>query len=205
MDNELDIFKTKNFTGTNYRLLEEWEAIFNRFQNNKEICVVIRERNAEGLPIVFEVIYNIRSFCGIMDKDENGLEAPIFANQFLMRITIPNNYPSVDSKLVFRFLSEDIHENSIPHPWHPNIRYFGDFVGRVCLNNSAYGTYTDLALYIEKVALYLKFEKYHAVNEPPYPEDNMVAEWVLNQAESNGWIDELIKSHDLEGIKYGTK
>jgi hypothetical protein len=201
MNQEIDLYKAKNFTGTNYRLLEEWEAIFNRFENNKEINVIIRERNASGLPVVFEVIYKITSFCGVMEKDEDGLEKPIFAHEFIMRIYIPNNYPSVDSKLVFRFMTENIRENKIRHPWHPNIRYYGDFVGRVCLNNVAYGTYTDLALYIEKVALYLKYEKYHAVNEPPFPEDNKVADWVINQAEPNGWIDDLVKSYDVTEIR----
>ena len=201
MSEEIDKYKNKKLTGTNYRLLEEWEAMLTRFRNNPEIIVVIRERNGEGLPIVFEVAYKIRSFCGVMEKDENGLEKPLFANRFLMRINIPNGYPSVDGKLDFRFMKEDIFENEIPHPWHPNIRYFGDFVGHVCLNNVAYGTFTDLALYVEKVALYLKYYKYHAVNEPPYPEDDLVAKWVLEQGEPNGWIDELNKNSEDSPIR----
>lgn len=194
MSLEIEDYKNKNFTGTNFRLLQEWEIIYDRFRNNKEIVVVIRERNGVGLPIVYEVTYKIRSFCGVMEKDENGLEKPLFANRFLMRIKIPNNFPSADSKLDYRFMTEDIFEKKIPHPWHPNIRYFGDKVGHVCLNRLAYGTYTSLALYIENVALYLKYEKYHAVNEPPYPEDDQVARWFLEQAEPNGWVEELIKS-----------
>lgn len=187
----IEKYKQEKFVHSNARLLWEWEAIDKRLKNNKEISYSIVERNAEGLPVEYEVYYDIRSFCGVADKDKNGLERPLFADEFKMKIFIPNNYPSIDSKLVFRFLTEDVFGIEIPHPWHPNIRYFGDFAGHVCLNNVAYGTYTDIALYIEKIALYLKYDKYHALNIPPFPEDNIVAEWVVNQAEPNGWIDEL--------------
>ena len=197
MEQEIDAFKSKSFTGTNMRLLEEWNSIINRFQNNNEISILIRERNAAKLPIVYDVVYNIRSFCGVKEKDENGLEMPILAKGFTMRISIPNNFPSVESKLDFRFLTEDILEiNKIPHPWHPNIRYFGDFAGKVCLNKAAFSTYTDLALFIERVSLYLKYEKYHAEHIEPYPEDDLVANWVLEQAEPNGWIDDLRNSNE---------
>ena len=190
---EIEIFKQKNFVSSNARLLWEWEVIDKRLHKNTEISYNIIERNAVGLPLVFEVVYMIRSFCGVMEKDSNGLEEPKFADKFVMRIHVSNNYPSVDSKLVFKFLTKNDAGEEIPHPWHPNIRYYGDFAGRVCLNTVAFGTYTDLALYIEKVGLYLKYEKYHAINEPPYPEDYIVAEWILNQAEPNGWIDNLKK------------
>jgi hypothetical protein len=198
MKNEIEEFKKKDFTGRSYRLLEEWEIMFNRFKNHNAIAIVVRERDGNQLPIEYDVFYNIKSFCGVEEKDENGLEKPVFADEFIMRIIIPNSFPSCDERPNFKFLTENIHEQPIPHPWHPNIRFFGDFAGRVCLNNEAFGTYADLALFIERVALYLKYDKYHAVNEVPYPEDEKVAEWVLNQAEPNGWIDELQNIHSLE-------
>jgi hypothetical protein len=41
---------------------------------------------------------------------------------------------------------------------------------------------------VKRVASYLTYERYHAVAEPPYPEDLQVAAWVIRQAEPNGWI-----------------
>ncbi|HOY32287.1 MAG TPA: hypothetical protein PKW80_10445 [Bacteroidales bacterium] len=191
---EIEELKLKNFIHRNARLMWEWETIDKRLGKNNEISYIISERNADGLPVVFEITYHIRSFCGILEKDKDGLEYPVFADKFIMRIIIPNNYPTVGSKLVFTFLTEDNTGQNIPHPWHPNIRYYGDFAGKVCLNELASGTYTDLALYIDRVALYLKYEKYHAsVIDPPYPEDDIVAHWVVQQAEPKGWIDDLKK------------
>ena len=58
--------------------------------------------------------------------------------------------------------------------------------GRVCLNRL--NTFSSLAWGIERVALYLRYELYHALPEPPYPEDLKVAEWVRKKGEPNEWI-----------------
>jgi hypothetical protein len=110
---------------------------------------------------------------------------PVFATGFLMRIDLPEGYPSVDAAPAFRFLTHNEQGQSIPHPWHPNIRYFGDFAGRVCINMP--DTYTDLAWGVERVAHYLRYEVYHAISEPPYPEDLKVAAWVVRQGEPKEW------------------
>ena len=188
--NEIEEYKKKRFVGRNGRLLEEWETIANRFQDNEEIGVTIRERNGDGLPVVYEVVYKIRSFCGIKRNDQNELEEPLFADEFVMRISIGNNYPSCDGNLDIRFLAKDMFGNNIPHPFHPNILYFGD-AGKVCVRELAQGTYTDLAVYIDKVARYLRYEQYHALSQPPYPIDEKVAAWVIDQGEPQGWIETL--------------
>ena len=77
-------------------------------------------------------------------------------------------------------------DNEIPHPWHPNIRYFGEFAGRVCLNTL--NSHTSLAWCVDRVALYLRYDLYHAIQEPPYPEDPKVARWIIQQGEPNEWI-----------------
>ena len=110
---------------------------------------------------------------------------PIFAADYQMRINLSDGYPSVDAPPVFGFLTHDDEGRPIPHPWHPNIRFFGDFAGRVCINMP--DTYTDLAWAVQRVAQYLRYEIYHATNEPPYPEDQKVASWVIRQGEPNGW------------------
>jgi hypothetical protein len=104
----------------------------------------------------------------------------VFGNEHVMRITLPNKYPSADGKPDFKFTT-DI--------WHPNVRFFGDFKGHVCLNLPDSGVTTSLVEYIDRVEKYLTYEDYFALNEYPYPEDNIVAEWVLQQAEPNHWLN----------------
>lgn len=191
VQNEIDWFRQKRFTGKNRRLLHEWAAIEDRFGHGGGITYHVRKRNADNLPTMYEVVFKVRSFCGVMPPDEKGLCRPVLADEFHMQIIIPNNYPAIDSKLEFRFMTKDANGREIPHPWHPNIRFFGDFAGHVCLNTPACGSFTDLAWYIERVMAYLKYEKYHALNVAPYPEDLQVAEWVTGQAEPHGWITKL--------------
>lgn len=188
---EIDQYKQIRFVGRNRRLMHEWLAIDQRFHDDAVISYTITRRNQDNLPTQYEIVFKVTSFCNVEEPDENGLCKPITADEFRMHITIPNNYPAVDSKLEFKFLTKDAEGKDIPHPWHPNIRFFGDFAGRVCLNTPACGTFTDLAWYIDRVMSYLRYEKYHALNTPPFPEDNKVAEWILEQAEPNGWIEAL--------------
>lgn len=189
---DIDKYRDKKYRGRNARLFREWEAIEKRCEGDPEVMCLVRKRNEEGLPIVYEVVYNIRSFSGVEEPDAEGLQRPKFADQFSMRINIPNNYPSVDSKLEFKFMTHSVTGQEIAHPWHPNIRFFGDFAGRVCLNADACGSYTDLAWYIDRVARYLRYEVYHAqIGVPPFPEDDKVADWVVKQGEPQGWIKKL--------------
>lgn len=188
---EIDQYLSKRWVGRNRRLLHEWEAIDKHFRDDPNISYIIRKRNADGLPIMYEIVLKVKSFSGVTEPDGKGLCHPVCSDVFRMNIVIPNNYPAVDSKLEFKFVTYDDQGNEIPHPWHPNIRYYGDFAGRVCLNTPACGTFTDLAWYVDRVMSYLRYEKYHALNTPPFPEDNKVAEWVLEQAEPNGWIEQL--------------
>jgi hypothetical protein len=103
-----------------------------------------------------------------------------------MRIDLPVGYPCVDSPPSLQFVVCDNRGNAVPHPWHPNIRYFGEFAGRVCINMA--DTYTDLLWGVRRVASYLRYETYHALLESPYPEDLKVATWVMRQGEPNGWL-----------------
>lgn len=190
MTPSIDSFEEKSLSGRNRRLLYEWKRISERTANRTDICYQVTRRNPLGLPTGYLVTYHIKSICGVEDVQE--LEnkevgnPPVFASRFLMQIDIPSNYPCIDAPPAFHFLSKDESGNDIPHPWHPNIRFFGDFCGRVCLNMP--DTYTDLIWGIERVALYLRYDLYHAIAEPPYPEDLKVAEWVIAQGEPNEWI-----------------
>lgn len=172
------------------RLLYEYNRLQELSCNNAKISCDIMRRNSNDLPVQYRITYNIRSICSVQNIDQLCVAGitnpPIFADKFVMTIDIPSGYPSIDAQPVYRFLTHDDDGNSIPHPWHPNIRYFGEFSGRVCLN--ATDTYTDIAQHVLRIASYLRYERYHALNEPPYPEDQLVAAWVIRQAEANGWV-----------------
>ena len=161
-----------------------------RLEGRHDILCRVAKRNAEGLPTAYVISYHIRSICGVEQLEHFGeagvANMPIFANSFLMRIDLPDGYPSIDAQAEFRFVTYDETGHSIPHPWHPNIRFFGDFAGRVCLNMN--DSYTDLVWGVERIADYLRYNVYHAISEPPYPEDLKVASWVIRQGEPNEWI-----------------
>ena len=177
-------------SGRNRRLLNEWKQLDMFINNNNRIEYKIIKCNQQGLPTDYLIIFHILSICGVMYMDELGNmgknNPPIFAKEFMMRILLPENYPCIEAKAEFKFMTHDFEGKDIPHPWHPNIRYFGEFAGRVCLNTP--DTYAGLAWCVERVTQYLYYDRYHAIQEPPYPEDFKVAEWVIKQGEPNNWI-----------------
>ncbi|MEG1543114.1 MAG: hypothetical protein RR382_01125 [Tannerellaceae bacterium] len=189
-DSMAESLDEKHLTGRNRRLLYEWRLLNKSTSGRKDISCQVQECNSAGLPIVYLILYNIRSICGLENIDRLGekgiINKPIFASQFKMLIEIPEGYPCIDAPVKFSFLTYDVHGKTIPHPWHPNIRYFGDMAGRVCLNIP--DTYTDLAWCVERVAAYLRYDLYHAIQEPPYPEDLKVAKWVITQGEPKDWV-----------------
>ena len=187
---ESDRYEISQYKGRNRRLLYEWQQLERRLEHRHDITCRPVRRNKEGLPTAYQVGYQLRSISGVENIEhfgEPGVEnPPVFATGFHMRIDLPDGYPSVDAAPVFRFLTHDEYGQPIPHPWHPNIRYSGDFAGRVCLN--AMDTHAGLAWAVERVESYLRYERYHALNEAPYPEDQRVAAWVIREGEPNDWI-----------------
>ena len=183
-------FVPSTLSGRNRRLLHEWQKLEQGFNGRSDICMRVDATNANGLPIRYHIDYHIHSICGVTDMEHlNGkgiINEPLFANHFQMLIELPEKYPCVDGMPIFRFLTSDEQGLPIPHPWHPNIRYFGDFAGRVCINMVS--TYTDLLWAVKRVASYLRYDCYHAISDPPYPEDLQVAAWIIRQGEPKGWI-----------------
>lgn len=177
-------------TGRDRRLKFEYDTLMRRFEGRDDISISTRSFNNVGMPVEYMVKYQIRSICSVENMDLLGSSGatnpPVFADCFFMGIDIPDGYPCIDSQPAYRFLTRSDDGNPIPHPWHPNIRWFGDFAGRVCMNTP--DTYTEIAWCVERVSRYLKYEIYHALNEPPYPEDQQVASWVIRQGEPEGWI-----------------
>lgn len=184
------LFDPKQLSGRNRRLLYEWINLDQSLEKRNEIKYQISKRNAQGLPTEYLITYYIYSIQGVERIDwlnqPGESNPPIFASTFQMQISLPINYPCVDGPAEFRFLTHDATGKKIPHPWHPNIRYFGEFAGRVCLN--ALNSHTSLAWCVDRAALYLRYDLYHAIQESPYPEDPKVARWIIQQGEPNEWI-----------------
>jgi len=176
---EIDRYRDREYSGKDARLFKEWEMIDRRYANDKQVHYIIRKRNGAELPTVYDIFFNVKTITGVEPANGEGLQKPVFGNEHVMRITLPNNYPGADGLPDFMFTTE---------VWHSNIRYFGDFKGHVCLNTRDSGTQTNLIHYIDRVISYLMYEDYHAQNEYPYPEDLDVAEWVLEQGEPQGWV-----------------
>lgn len=174
-------------SGRDRRLEREWRILEEKLSGRTDISCTPVKFNAAGMPVGYLVEYRLKSICGVRNEEVQGAEQPpVFADRFLMRLDLPEGYPGVDAMPVARFLTRDDDGNPIPHPWHPNIRYYGDFAGRVCVNMP--DSSGDLAWIVLRIASYLRYERYHALNEPPYPEDQTVAAWVVRQGEKNDWI-----------------
>lgn len=176
----IDTFDPKTLSGRNRRLLHEWREMTDRIDGSHSVSFSVEETNTIGLPTAYLVNYDLLSISGI-DTDSR----PIFTRGYKMMIELPDNYPCADGAPHYHFL---VNHNGKPiaHPWHPNIRYYGAFAGRVCLN--APDTYASLAWATMRIAEYLEYNRYHASNIPPYPEDLKVAQWVVELGEPNGWI-----------------
>jgi hypothetical protein len=187
---ESERFDPETLSGRDRRLWYEWHQLEMRLARRTDVQFTVAARNTAQLPVSYLVDYRLLSICGVRQVErlnQPGVEnPPCFAKGYTMRIDLPANYPCVDGAPRFTFLTEDAAGTPIPHPWHPNIRYFGDFAGRVCINMA--DTYTDLVWGVDRVASYLRYETYHARQEPPYPEDLKVAAWVVCQGEPRGWI-----------------
>ena len=184
-----EIQKLKNALkpGRDTRLLNEWERIDEACSESDIVSYAVHKFNASGLPVIYDITFNIKSITGVEKADSMGLERPVFGDKHILRISIPNNYPANDGGFPeFKFITD---------VWHPNVRYFGDFKGRVCLNLNDCGTSVYLTEHIATIAGYLRYTEYHARDEHPFPEDQTVAKWVLEQAEPLGWLNTAKPCH----------
>jgi len=177
-------------SGRSRRLWHEWRQLEEGLADRRDISLQVTRRNADGIPTGYLIDYHLKSICGVEHVEqlnEAGVEnAPLFATGFQMTLDLPSGYPCVDAPPAWSFVTADSTGNPLPHPWHPNIRFFGGFAGRVCLNMA--DSYTDLIWGVRRVASYLRYDIYHALMEAPYPEDLKVAAWVIRQGEPKKWI-----------------
>ncbi|MCB9233204.1 MAG: hypothetical protein H6581_16225 [Bacteroidia bacterium] len=105
-------------------------------------------------------------------------QSPVFRKDHVLEITLPPAYP-VEPAICYM----------ITDAWHPNIQHGGGpFKGRICGNNetfSAFFSLDDLVLRIEEM---LAYKMYNADFVHPFPEDEIVAKWVLDYGEPLGIV-----------------
>ena len=185
MSDVFDKYSLKELSGRDARLLLEWRELDSLCARRKaeskdprrpSIAYIIRRKNVIGLPTEYEIWYRCKSIVGV--KGKTAPREPIFGYLHKMSIILPFNYPAADGNPEFKFRTE---------VWHPNIRYAGDFKGRVCLTINEMGVMASLKVLVLRVEQYLKYQLYHAKNTYPYPEDLKAAEWVREEGEPNGW------------------
>ncbi|MEZ5083015.1 MAG: hypothetical protein R2750_06160 [Bacteroidales bacterium] len=183
--NSFEAFENSKLSPQGKKLLKEWKKIDNLSFNNEVITYIIRNRNREGLPVEYEIIFRLRSIVGVEEGiiDESGQtkRPPVYGNEHRLSIILPNNYPSaMGGNPEFKMITDT---------WHPNIRATGKFKGRICLNNKDLGIGVGLDERIIRVGKYLQYQIYWANDSYPWPEDKTVAEWIRDEAEPMGWVN----------------
>ncbi len=181
---EIDI---STLNGRGRRRLREWQELSALSNDDPTISIEPIKLNSSGVPVEYIVTFALASIIGVEGDFEPGnlaaINRPRFGRGFSMKIILPDGYPSIDAPAIFRFTPDN---NGANMPWHPNIAYYGDFAGRVCLNPK--DTASSLASGCKRAADYLRYDLYHADLTAPYPEDLRVAAWVREQGEPRGWI-----------------
>jgi|GEM_PF-385368 len=179
MSTEIEKYKQQKLPPREKRLLMEWEMIDQRCKNNEQVKYIVHKVNEIGLPIVYDISFNIRSIIGVEEPDAQGLQKPVFGNEHIMRITLSDYFPARDGMPEFQFLTD---------VWHPNIKYFGNFKGFVDVDCSRY-PYNPLVEYIDSIIEYLEYNVYAKNEYPPYSENITAFEWIREQAEPQGWLN----------------
>jgi ubiquitin-protein ligase len=125
------------------------------------------------IPVIYHINYRLRSIVGINDDQQ-----PVYGDYHTMRLEIPPEFPV---KPTIPYMITDA--------WHPNIKSEGLLKGRVCANSVGFGRNFTLAQMVLRVGEILQWKNYLAAFEYPFPEDPIVAEWVLNFAEPNDIVN----------------
>lgn len=179
-----EAFDNTKLSAQGKKLLKEWKKINDMCHDNDIINYIIRNRNREGLPVEYEIIFKLNSIVGVEEATEHKgklIRKPIYGNEHHLSILLPNNYPSaMGGNPEFKMLTDT---------WHPNIRATGKFKGRICQNDKDLGIAVGLDERIIRVGKYLQFQMYWAHDTYPWPEDKTVAEWIREEAELMGWVN----------------
>jgi hypothetical protein len=103
---------------------------------------------------------------------------PVFDDTHVLEIHLPTGFP-VAPPISYMVTSV----------WHPNIQSEeGPYQGRICGNTEGFGAYYSMDQLVLRIREMLRYEIYHAGLKFPYPEDEVVAQWVREYAEPLGIV-----------------
>lgn len=158
------------------RLAKEHMAIDELCNNNDfiEYKVTEREELLRGSPPkAYQIQYKVQSIIGV-DENKN----PILGYEHTVEVRLPKHYPV-----------EPVACYAVTNVWHPNIKWDGNYKGRICGNLKDFGKTYSLDLLILRIGQILQYKNYLADNVPPYPEEEKVAAWVRDYAEPLEIVD----------------
>lgn len=119
--------------------------------------------------------YKVKFYCqGIVGID--GAKRPKFDNAHEVEIWCDEEFPADVPRLRW-----------VTPIWHPNIQH-AEPKG-VCVNKSEWLGGMSLVDLCRQLFEMVQYKNYHAEHSPPYPLDQMVAQWVREYAEPNGIVD----------------
>lgn len=131
-------------------------------------------------PEKYLIHYKVKSITAIGPD-----QMPVYGDTHTAEITIPARFP----------LAEQPKCKMVSQVWHPNIKFGGEFAGRICINAEALGHWHTLDMLAERIGEMLQYKNYHAENTHPHPEDATVAKWVREFAEPKGIINKKAKKY----------
>lgn len=157
------------------RWAKEHEKMVDLHNRTKIIDVEPQDFTEDDLqiPTKYLVTFHVKSIVNIDEQQQ-----PIFADKHVAEFGLPPDYPVSACTIYMK-----------TPVWHPNIRFKGNFKGRVCPNSDLFGPTYFLDQLVLRVGEILQYKNYHALQTWPYPDDVEVAKWVLQFAEPNGIVD----------------
>ncbi|GAB4416772.1 MAG: hypothetical protein OHK0039_26430 [Bacteroidia bacterium] len=124
-------------------------------------------------PDTYIITYKLRSIVAI-DADKQ----PVYADEHRVQVTFPANFPIGGASCYM-----------LTPAWHPNIKWDGPYKGRICGNTAEFGSLFFLNMLVLRIGEILQYKNYHAVQEPPFPEDENVARWMREFAEPHDIVN----------------
>jgi ubiquitin-protein ligase len=180
------------------RLVKEYNAIDELCSKTSKINYEVVTTNKRGIPERYKISYNnIKSITGINSEFD---KSPIYGFNHDAVLNFPIDFPGTSHPEIF--MTSDI--------WHPNIKSKDPKKGRICINAKQISKYHGVEDLIYRVGELLQYKNYWAIWEPPYPEDEEVAEWVISYAEPNNIVNrekgividetDIMESDDLPDV-----
>ena len=150
------------------RLATEHELLDDFCKQSKLISYEAKKRKGGLPPERYLIHFKVKSIIGI-----DASQKPIYGEDHTAEIKISPEYPLGGQPGCYM---------TTPL-WHPNIKFDGEFAGKICINKEALGHWHTMDMLAERIGEMLQYKNYHAINTPPYPEDAKVATWVRDFAE----------------------